>query len=258
MFFHLGYFFFILSQLLHWRGWSNKYFPGLGNAGSCAVMLYVGERPRGSNGACSTLCWFSVTPSATHNQIGPLWCWFPSGWACALSRPLWVSPMNSPVRLGVSPASSTLTGFFIQRFWGFISPCWNPGLCGLSRSPFVPPGLSSCKCGTTWSTSHCFAVSPLHPSCLCPIVLPVWMNVSSLTPWFLDFHIVWFSGSSGCFSVFKFVVVLLLVVRGGTKCLPMPPSWLEVSLGPFLIGLFAFWCYIVLNFNVSGYILFAF
>ena len=28
--------------------------------------------------------------------------------------------------------------------------------------------------------------------------------------------------------VFKFVVVLLLVVRGGTVCLPMPPSWPEV------------------------------
>ena len=27
------------------------------------------------------------------------------------------------------------------------------------------------------------------------------------------------------FFVFKFVVVLLLVVRGGTVCLPTPPSW---------------------------------
>ena len=30
------------------------------------------------------------------------------------------------------------------------------------------------------------------------------------------------------FFVFKFVVVLLLVVGGGTVCLPTPPSWLEV------------------------------
>ena len=28
--------------------------------------------------------------------------------------------------------------------------------------------------------------------------------------------------------VFKFVVVLLLVVQGSTVCLPMPPSWPEV------------------------------
>ena len=39
------------------------------------------------------------------------------GWACACSRSLWVSPMNFPVRLGVSPvASSTPTGVFNQRF----------------------------------------------------------------------------------------------------------------------------------------------
>ena len=92
-------------------------FLGRGNTGRCAVTLYVGEGPRGSNGACSTLCRISVTPSATHNQTGPLWCWFLSGWACAHSRPLWVSPTTSPVRLGVSPpAAPTPTGVFNQRF----------------------------------------------------------------------------------------------------------------------------------------------
>ena len=62
------------------------------------------------------LCQISVTPSATHNQIGPLWCSFPSGWACAHSRPLWVSPTTSPVRLGVSPAAApTPLDSFTQR-----------------------------------------------------------------------------------------------------------------------------------------------
>ena len=32
------------------------------------------------------------------------------------------------------------------------------------------------------------------------------------------------------FFVFEFVVVLLLVVQGGTVCLPMPPSWLVVQV----------------------------
>ena len=92
-------------------------FTVRGNAGCCAVTLYVGEGPRGSNGAPSTLHGISVTPSATHNQIGPLWCWLPSGWACAHSRPLWVSPTTSPGRLGVSPAAApTPTGVFSQRF----------------------------------------------------------------------------------------------------------------------------------------------
>ena len=34
---------------------------------------------------------------------------------------------------------------------------------------------------------------------------------ASLTSWLSDFHTVWFSVSSSCFFVFKFVVVLLLI-----------------------------------------------
>ena len=111
-------------------------FPGRGNSGGCAVTLYVGEGPRGSNGACSTLCWISVTPSATHNQTGPLWCWFPSGWACARPRLLWVSPTTSPVRLGVSPAATpSPKGVFNQRFEAVFPLA---GLRGLLCSlPFV-------------------------------------------------------------------------------------------------------------------------
>ena len=116
MFCHLGHF------LLCWcacyvNGQSLRCSPGCGNAGCCAVMLYVEEGLRGSNGACSTLCQISVTSPATHNQIGPFWCCFPSGWVCVCSRPLWVSPTTSPMRLGVSPtADSTPTGVFSQRF----------------------------------------------------------------------------------------------------------------------------------------------
>ena len=90
-------------------------FTGWGKAGLCAVTLYVGEGPRGSNGTCFTLCRTSVTPFATHNQIGPLWCCFLSGWAIARSKPLWVSAMNSPVRLGVSPAAASTSMVFSIR-----------------------------------------------------------------------------------------------------------------------------------------------
>ena len=80
-------------------------------------MPYVEKGPRGSNGARSTLHRTSIFHSATHNQTGHLWCWFPSGWACAHSRALWVSPTTSPVRLGVSPAAApTPRGAFNQRF----------------------------------------------------------------------------------------------------------------------------------------------
>ena len=98
------------------NGRSLRCLLGWGNAGLCAVMLYMGEGLRGSNGARSTLHRISATPCATHNPTGPLWCWFPSRWACAHSRSLWVSPMASPVRLGVSPAAAPIPmGAFNQR-----------------------------------------------------------------------------------------------------------------------------------------------
>ena len=95
----------------------------------------MGEGPRGSNGAFSTLHRISVTPSGTHNQMGPLWCWFPSRWACACSRTLWVSPTTSPGRLGVSPAAtSTPTGVFNQRFEALF-PCAGALGCGVCFAP---------------------------------------------------------------------------------------------------------------------------
>ena len=129
-----------------------------------------GRAQRGGNGARLTLLRISIFHSNTHNQTGPLWCWFPSKWACAHSRPLWVSPTTSPVRLGVSPAAApTPTGAFNQRFEALFPPCWSPGLRSLLRSPlFVrficAPALFSatlslalwvylCECGATGSAS---------------------------------------------------------------------------------------------------------
>ena len=123
MFCHLGHFFFLSRRVCYLKGRSLRCSPGRGKAGGCTVMLYVGEGPRGSNGTCSTLHRTSIFHSTTHNQTGPLWCWFPSGWACARPRPLWVSAMTSPVRLGVSPAATpTPTGVFSQRFEALF-PC---------------------------------------------------------------------------------------------------------------------------------------
>ena len=116
-------------------------------------MLYVGEGPRGSNGARSPLHRTSVFHSTTHNQIGPLWCWFPSGWACARPRPLWVSPTTSPMRLGVSPAAApTPTGIFNQRFEALFPHTGAPG-CSVCFAPCRLSGLSVCECGAAGSTS---------------------------------------------------------------------------------------------------------
>ena len=120
---------------------------GWGNAGHCAVTLYMGEGLRGSNGACSALHQISITTSATHNQIGPLWCWFPSGWACAHSRPPWVSPRTSPVRLGVSPAAaSTGKGVFNQGLEALF-PVLEPWV---TRSASLPCRSSQFICARMW------------------------------------------------------------------------------------------------------------
>ena len=99
------------------------------------------------HGVRSTLHWTSVFHSATHSQIGPLWWWFPSGWACARSRPLWVSPTTSPVRLGVSPAAApTPMGVFNQRSEALFP---RAGALGCAVS-FTPLRSSWFICARVW------------------------------------------------------------------------------------------------------------
>ena len=126
-------------------------------------MLYVEEGPRGSNGACSTLHQTSATPSATLNQTGPLWYWFPSGWACAHLRPLWVSPTTSPMRLGVSPAAApTPRGVFNQRFEALFPGAGALG-CMVCFTPRRLSGLSVRECGAAGSASGQTAC-PVRPT----------------------------------------------------------------------------------------------
>ena len=64
------------------------------------------------------------------------------------------------------------------------------------------------------------------------------------------------------FFVFKFVVVLLLVVRGGKVYLPMPPSWPEVQFYNFLYGsfkdivtcLFYLYCYVCISHTITYHV----
>ena len=148
MFCHLGHFFCLSWRVCYFKGRSLRCSPGRGNAGRCAVMLYVGAGPRGSNGARFTLLRISVFHSATHNQTGPLWCWFLSGWACARPRPLWVSPTTSPVRLGVSPAAApTPTGAFNQRFEALFPRAGALGCAEVCFSARRSSGLSVGECG---------------------------------------------------------------------------------------------------------------
>ena len=155
---------FVLSwRACYIKGRSLRCSPGRGNAGCCAVMLYVGEGPRGSNGALLTLLRISIFHSATHNQTGPLWCWFPSGWACVHPRPLWVSLTTSLVRLGVSPAAApTPRGIFNQRFEALF-PCTGALGYTVCFAPRHLSGLSMCECGAAGSASGPTAC-PVHPT----------------------------------------------------------------------------------------------
>ena len=71
MFFHLGQFF-LSWHACYVKGRSLSCSPGRGNAPSCAVMLYVGEGPRGSNGVLAALStgFQSFTPLPTI-KLGP-------------------------------------------------------------------------------------------------------------------------------------------------------------------------------------------
>ena len=71
-----------------------------------------------------------------------------------------------------------------------------PWVVSLSCSPVIPVDLSTCKCGTCLLCQPLLCSESSCPSCPCPLV---WMNVSSLTLWLLDFHTVQFTGSSGYF-----------------------------------------------------------
>ena len=95
-------------------------------------------------------------------------------------------------------------------------------------SATLSPALSVyvCKCGAAGAASAQTAcpVRPtlrqsrfrhskasLHSCCPSPPLLPVWMNVYFLSPW--------------CRTSLPFDFLSVLVVRGGTVCLPTLPSW---------------------------------
>ena len=158
-------------------------------------------------------------PSGAGSQVGGL---------VQLPRPLWVSPMPSPVRLGVSPAAApTPTGVFTQRFEALFPRAGALG-CRVCFAPRRLSGLSVCECGAAgcyWSDclpllSHTPPVSV--PPRQCKSSLP-WLPISA-PPTGLDeclffISLVWdflairFSVSSGCArrrSVSTYATILVL------------------------------------------------
>ena len=155
----------------------------------------LGRGLGGNNVFSLALCQLSVTSSTTHKEIGPFWCLFQDGWVCVPSRTLWVSLMNSPVRLGVSLAPATTpTGFFqsevLRLYFLTLEPLfvWSVSLPSYFFQ-FIHTQI--------WDIQvHQLQPHPvLQPppccdsSCLGYLSLPLLMVLMgvSLTPWLLDF-----------------------------------------------------------------------
>ena len=142
--------------------------------------------------------------------------------------------MNSPVRLRISPTATILTAFSVRGFealfphtgtlvwcvslptcssWFIRTQMWDHTVCQLPPCPVL-------------QLLPCQESSP--PSWPSLPLLPVWMNVSSFNSLVVGLPYSSIVCQFWLFFVFKFGVVLLLVVQGGTVCLPMPPSWPRV------------------------------
>ena len=180
------------------------------------------------------LAGFQSLPPLPTSKLGPFWCQFLGGWACVHFRTLWVSPTNHPVWLGISPTSATPTVFTARDFETLV-PC--TGILGyvvcLTPKLFLPAYLHS----NVRPTNPPVATSPgqvcrfagylLFPGCLCLLLLPVWMNVSSLTPWLSDFHTFQFPGSCGQFWLLNWLLSFFWLCKE-TKCI-----YLRLHLAPY-------------------------
>ena len=127
---------------------------------------------------------------------------------------------------------------YLWQMWGRgVLPTILPAPFSATLSPALLAYLR--KCGAAGSASGGTAcplhptlrqsrsrhgnVSPLHPSCLSPPLLLVWMNVYFLSP--------------RCRTSLPFNFLSVLVVRGGAVCLPTPSSWF-CSMKLLLINLY--------------------
>ena len=79
----------------------------------CGVVCGEGIR-EGTMPLAQLWAAFQSLPPLPISQLGPSDADSPGGWVCVYSRTLWLSPTNSPVRLGVSPATPTTTGFTVR------------------------------------------------------------------------------------------------------------------------------------------------
>ena len=186
---------------------------------------------RRNSAACSALACFQSLPTLPTSKSGPSGddSWV-GGFVYILGF-LWVSPTNSPVKLGFSPATATPTGFYFQSFWGCSFPCWNPGLRGFSCSPVVLPSLSPCECGTARSASLHLPVLSCHLATPPLPTLPVSTPPTSLNECFFFNSLVVGLPYSLIFWYFWLFFVFKLLFSFFWLCQEVKCIYLHLHLG---------------------------
>ena len=186
-----------------------------------------GSGPRGNSATYWPRGWLSITSPTTHTQSGPFWWWVPGWYICVRSRPLWVSwtllwgweflQLLQPLQVFTTRGFEALFPHARTLYVRFVS------------LPNCSSLLSAEKCQTTQSASHGLAEHPLYSGCPSLPLLQVWVNISSLTSWLLDFRTVQFSGNSGYFLFLNLLLYFWLCKEA--KCI-----YLCLHLGQKLIN----------------------
>ena len=144
------------------------------------------------------------------------------------------------------PAASTSQVFSVRGFEDLFPLTGTLG-CPVSLTPHLflqvyphtnvgpPAPPATAKPGPLANASPSLVLQP-PPCCKSsPPQLPISAPPTGLDECFVFISLVVILPYSSIFCqfclffVFKFVVILLLVVQGATVCLPTPPSWPEVS-----------------------------
>ena len=149
-----------------------------------------GRGPRGNSAACSSLCWFSVTFPSTQNQIGPCGADSQVGGLCTFYDP--VGPSNGlSCEAGIfscycPPPHRCFQSEAVRLYFPTLGP-W------VERTVSLPGCSSWFICTQMWDhpvqklPPHLLHQPlPCHKSSpsgyLSPLLLLVWMNVSSFSP----------------------------------------------------------------------------
>ena len=205
-----------------------------------------GKGQRGNNAARLALSRLLVTSPNTHKQIGPFGHWFLGGWVglCIFLDPVGPSNELSCEAESFSCHLNPHRIFTARSFKAFFSGTGTLGCMVCLATQLFLPVYPHANVGPpaavlpSWSSNCHLATSPLCPGFLSLSLLPIWMNVSSLTPWLPDFYTVRFSGSSG---VSLFLNLLFFLFWEEAKFIYLRLHLVQKSIRKFLISDHPMW-----------------